>query len=285
MSSGRFGAGISGARAGRDPLHVAVGGLGAIGLRVARALDRGIPGLVLESVSALDTARAAERVRGFEPPPPIKPLAELADNADVVVECAAPAVFREVAEPALRKGRTLVPLSVGQLLVNPELFDIAEQNGARILAPSGAMLGLDALRAASEGEIREVRLVTSKPPRSLAGAAYLDEKGIDVTALQAPLKVFDGNAMDAAAAFPANINVGAALTLAGAGPARTMIEIWADPGLERNTHRISVEADSASFEMSVQSVPTDENPATGKLTPLSVINALRTLAATVQVGS
>ena len=137
------------------------------------------------------------------------------------------------------------------------------------------MLGIDAVRAASEGTIHSVRLVTRKPPSSLAKVQYLRDQGIDVMALDGTMKVFEGNAVDAAAAFPANINVGATLSLAGVGPARTMIEIWADSTLKRNTHRIMVDADSTSFEMSIQSIPTKDNPATGELTPLSVINVLR----------
>ena len=273
-----------GERGADPPLRVAIGGLGAIGLRVARALDDGIPGLVLDSVSARNREAAVARVATFRTAPEVKTLGLLADDAEVVVECAPAAVFREVAEPALRRGRLFMPLSVGQLLLNPDLLELAEEHNARVLVPSGAMLGLDALRAASEGEIQSVRLVTRKPPRSLAGAPHFERIGMNPEALTEPARVFEGNAYDAAAAFPANINVGVALSLAGIGPERTRIEIWADPDLDRNTHTIMVESDSCSFEMSIQGVPT-ENPATGKLTPLSVINTLRMLTSTVQVGS
>ena len=143
-----------------EPLRVSIGGLGAIGLRVARALDAGIPGLSLVAVSARDHGRALARLGDFQNAPPVKPLDRLGDDSDVVVECAPAAVFRQIAEPALRFGRVLMPLSIGQLLFNPDLVDLAARSGARILVPSGAMLGLDALRAASEGEIHMVRLVT-----------------------------------------------------------------------------------------------------------------------------
>ena len=139
-----------------EPLRVSIGGLGAIGLRVARALDAGIPGLSLVAVSARDHGRALARLGDFQNAPPLKPLDRLGDDSDVVVECAPAAVFRQIAEPALRLGRVLMPLSIGQLLFNPDLVDLAARSGARILVPSGAMLGLDALRAASEGEIHMV---------------------------------------------------------------------------------------------------------------------------------
>lgn len=83
-----------------------------------------------------------------------------------------------------------------------------------------------------------MRLITRKPPRSLAGAPYLVANGISVEGLNAPKLVFSGSARDAAAGFPANVNVAAALALAGIGPDRTVAEIWADPALERNCHTV-----------------------------------------------
>jgi Aspartate dehydrogenase, C-terminal len=95
--------------------------------------------------------------------------------------------------------------------------------------PSGALFGLDAVTAAAEGRIHSVRLITRKPPRSLMGAPYLAANSISVEGLNAPKLVFRGTARDAAAGFPANVNVAAALALAGIGPDRTMAEIWAAP--------------------------------------------------------
>jgi aspartate dehydrogenase len=266
-------------------LIVGLGGFGAIGSEVARRLDRGLPRLRLGAVSARDVARAQRRIAGLRTPVPVVTLAELAGRADVVVECAPAAVFRDVAEPAIRAGRIFMPASVGQLLENSDLMALAEETGARIIVPTGALLGLDAVRAAAEGEIRSVVMVTRKPPEGLAGAPYLEQHGIDLERLDAPLKVFEGNARDGARGFPANVNVAAALSLAGIGPERTRLEIWADPHVTRNIHRIVVEADSARFEMQIENVPTDENPRTGRITALSVVAALRRLTATLSVGS
>ncbi len=274
-----------------SPLHsetrltVGIGGFGAIGRVVAGRLDAGIPGLELVAVSARDRNGAIGRMSGFHRQVPVVSLSELADHADVVVECAPAAVFMEVAAPALEKGRVFMPLSVGQLLSHPELEDMARKHGGRIIAPTGALLGLDAVRAASEGEIRSVRMVTRKPPMGLAGAPHIEANGIDLVGLTEPLKVFEGTAREGAKAFPANVNVAAALGLAGIGPDRTLIEIWADPGVTRNTHRIVVDADSTRFEMLIEGVPSEDNPRTGKLTPLSVIAALRGLVAPLKVGT
>ncbi|MEM7022142.1 MAG: aspartate dehydrogenase [Pseudomonadota bacterium] len=268
-----------------QPLRVAVAGFGAIGGALAQCLDRGMPGLRLSAVSARDHQKARARMSDLSQPVPVLSLGELAAHAEVVVECAPAAVFRDVAAPAIEAGRIFVPASVGQLLVNEDLLALAKETGARIIAPTGALLGLDAVRAAAEGTIHSVTMVTRKPPGGLAGAPYLDQNNIVLDGLTAPLKVFDGNAREGARGFPANVNVAAALSLAGIGPDRTRLEIWADPAVTRNTHRIVVEADSARFEMAIENVPSEANPRTGKITALSVIAALRGLTATLKVGT
>ncbi len=267
------------------PLTVAIGGLGAIGLPVARALDAGIFGLELVAVSARDRDKAARNLADFVKPVPVLGLAELAGRADIVVECAPAAVFPEIAEAAIEAGRTLVTVSCGALLERGDLIERARATGARIVIPSGALLGLDAVRAAAEGTIHSVRMVTRKPPGSLAGAPYLTERGIELAGLTEPRKVFEGTAREGARGFPANVNVAAALSLAGVGADETRLEIWADPAQTRNSHRIVVEADAARFEMQIENVPSEENPRTGKLTPLSVIATLRGFTAPLKVGT
>jgi aspartate dehydrogenase len=272
-------------------LRVAIGGFGAIGKVVAEALDhgpdgRGIDGLSLAAVSARDVARAEAAMAGFAHKVPVVPLALLWEAADIVVECAPAAHLRDIAEPALVNGRTLITLSCGGLLDNFDLAELARRNGGRILVPTGALIGLDAVQAAAlGGGIASVRMITRKPPDGLAGAPYLVENGISVAGLDAAKRVFSGSAREAARGFPANVNVAAALALAGIGPDRTTIEIWADPAVDRNIHRIEVEADAARFSMQIENVPSAENPRTGRLTPLSVIALLRKLSSPLAIGT
>jgi aspartate dehydrogenase len=263
---------------------VAIGGLGAIGLPLARALDAGIEGLRLVAVSARDPAGARARTAAFRDPPEVVDLAGLA-IADIVVEAAPASVFAAIAEPAIAAGRILVACSAGALLPRMHLVEKARGTGARIIVPTGALLGLDAVRAAAEGRLDRVTMETRKPPAGLAGAPYLEERGIDMARITAPTCVFRGNARDAAAGFPANVNVAAALALAGTGPERTAVEIWADPTVTRNTHTIRVEASAARFTMTIEGVPSEGNPRTGQLTPLSVLACLRGLTAPLKVGS
>lgn len=266
-------------------LTVAIAGFGAIGQVVARRLDDGIPGLRLAAVASRNTDRVRAATAGFRNPPPVERLARLAELADIVVECLPAAAFVEVAEPALRAGRTLVVASVGQLLAQPQLKDLALAHGGRIVVPTGALIGLDAVLAAAEGKIGSVTLVTRKPPKGLAGAPHLVANRIEVEGLTAPLMVFSGTAREAVKGFPANVNVAAALSLAGVGPDRTTIEVWADPALDRNKHTIVVEADSARFSMTIENVPSEANPRTGRITALSVIACLRKLSSPLRIGT
>ena len=273
------------AQSGTRTLAVGLAGFGAIGAAVAERLDHGITGLELVAIAARDGDKARGRMAAFRHPVPLLDFKALAEAADVVVECAPAAVFKDIAEAAIEAGRILMPLSVGALLDRPELIAKAEQYGARIIVPTGALLGLDAVRAAAQGEIHSVKLVTRKPPAGLAGAPYLIKNGISLDNLTAPLKVFDGSAGDGAKGFPANVNVAAALGLAGIGAERTRLEIWADPGIDRNIQHVEVEADSARLTMTIENVPSQSNPRTGRITALSVIAALRGLVDPLQIGS
>jgi aspartate dehydrogenase len=269
----------------RRPLGVGIAGLGAIGRTVARKLAEGIPGLRLVAVCARDLERARGFARTLGRGVKVVPPETLAELADIVVECVPAAAFDRVARPALEHGRILVVITVGALLSRPDLPVLARRRGGRIVVPTGALIGLDAVRAAAEGEIRSVRMISRKPPKGLAGAPHLVENRIEVEGIDRPLKVFEGSARDAVRGFPANVNVAAALSLAGIGPDRTTIEIWADPGIDRNTHAIEVEADSARFAMTIANVPSEENPRTGKITALSVIAALRRLTSPLAIGT
>jgi aspartate dehydrogenase len=216
---------------------------------------------------------------------PVVPPAAAAEHADIVLECLPARHFAEVAEAAVAHGRIFMPLSVGQLLTNMHLVERARSTGARILVPTGALLGLDAVRAVAEGDVESVTIVTRKPPAGLKGAPHLVENNISVDGLSQAKRIFSGNARAAIKGFPANVNVAVALSLAGIGPDRTAVEIWADPAVTRNTHTIEVRSTSSDLTMTIANIPSEENPATGKVTALSAIAALRRLTAPLVVGT
>jgi aspartate dehydrogenase len=268
----------------RPDLRVAVAGLGAIGQKVAKALDQGIDGMVLAAVAAKDPEKHKNWLGNLKRPPAVLPIEALSGAADLVIECAPGHLLRSIVAPFVESGKTAVVVSAGALLDHEDLIVLAKQHGGQIVAPTGALIGLDAVTAAAVGTIHSVRMVTRKPILGLAGAPYIVENNIDIAGLTEPLRIFAGTARDAAKGFPANLNVAVALSLAGIGPDRTTLEIWADPTVTRNVHRIEVESDSARFSMTIENIPS-ENPKTGLITALSVIAWLRKQRAALRVGT
>lgn len=264
--------------------RIAIAGLGTIGRTVARKLADCLPGLVLSAVATRDRAKAQAWLEQEGIACPLVSLEELPAYADLVLECAPAEILDQICRPMLNAGKAVMVMSASALLPRPDLIELARAHGGQIIVPTGALVGLDAVIAAAEGTIGSVQITTRKPPAGLAGAPYLIENGISVDGLNSALRVFKGTGRDAAAAFPANVNVVAALSLAGIGPDRTSVEIWADPAVTRNCHRIDVESDSARFSMSMENIPS-ENPRTGRITALSVIAALRKLTAPLRIGT
>lgn len=267
-----------------SPARVAVAGLGSIGARVVQELDRGIPGLVLAAVSAQNIDKHRGWLDSLATRPEVLPIERLADAAEIVVECAPAKLVRSIVAPVVSSGKTAVVLSVGALLGNEDLIELARQKGGKIVVPTGALIGLDAMAAAAEGTIHSVRMVTRKPIDGLLGAPHLVENNIEIAGITEPMRIFEGTAREAAKGFPANLNVAVALSLAGIGPDKTRVEIWADPTVTRNTHRIEVDSDSARFSMGIENIPS-ENPKTGRITALSVIACLRKQGASLRVGT
>jgi aspartate dehydrogenase len=265
-------------------IRVGIAGLGAIGRALAKSLNAGVPGLTLACAAAGDRAKAQAWLDAQGIACPLVALEDFPKHADIAIECAPSSALERICRPMLEAGKKVMVLSAGALLPRPDLLDLAKTHGGTILVPTGALLGLDAVAAAAEGNIQSVRMITRKPPGGLKGAPWLEQNAISVEGLTEAKRVFSGSAREAAAGFPANVNVVAALSLAGIGPDRTAIEIWADPSVTRNCHTIEVEADSARFSLSIENIPS-ENPKTGRIVALSVLAALRKLSAPLRVGT
>jgi aspartate dehydrogenase len=271
------------ARAG-GTIAVGVVGLGAIGQQVCRALADGLPGLTGAGATARDRARAERFLATLKTPLPYFDLDDLIAASDLIVEASTQAHLEEIAPKALGSGRHLVVLSCGGLLGRDDWIALARAKGCRILVPSGAIAGLDGVKGARLGAITGVTMETRKPPRGLEGAPYIVQQKIDLAAITREMLIFEGAAIEACRAFPANVNVLAALSLAGIGPELTRIKIYAVPGLTRNQHRISVEGEFGRLAIEIENVPS-ENPRTGKLSYFSTIALLRDLGATLRVGT
>lgn len=268
----------------RPIMRVGIVGLGAIGRQICHALDGGLPGLALAGVTARAREKAERFLKALRAPAPFLALDDLVHASDVVVEASTQAHLEEIAPKALGAGKDLVVLSCGALLGRQDWVDLAAAHRCRILVPSAAIAGLDGVKGACVGAITSVTMETRKPPRGLAGAPWIERRKIDLDAITGETLIFEGPATEACKAFPANVNVLAALSLAGIGPEKTRLRLFAVPGQSMNQHRVTVEGEFGRLAVEIQNVPS-ENPRTGKLSYLSTIALLRDLSATLRVGT
>ncbi len=267
-------------------LKIGVVGVGTIGGEICRAIDAGSVQAALAGVSDVDGMRAERLVRSLTTRAPVLALSRLIAASDLVVEAtskaAAPAIIRE----SLERSRDVMVMSVGGLLDSVgELTALAARQGKTLYVPTGAIAGLDAIRGAMVGGISRVTLTTKKPPRGLEGAPYVTEKQIDLQAMRAPTVIFSGPASEAVPAFPANVNVAAALSLAGLGADKTEVRVVADPLSERNVHEIEAEGAFGRLFIRIENVPSPANPKTSYLAALSAVALLQRLTATLIVGT
>jgi len=270
-------------------MRVALAGFGNSGQDVALRLTRGdLPGATLTAVTARDLDKARVNAARLSPAPKVVPLAELPAHADVIVECATAEALADIVEVGLGAGKTVIIVSSAGLLQVPDVQELAKESGGRLRIANGALPGLDSLRCAREGSIRSVKLTSRIRPDSLAHEAYVLDQGHDFA--KAPpkpgeqVRVFQGNARNAAAAFPRHFNVAVALSIAGIGLDRTEIEVWAESGIPGAIHRVDVEADDISLSMTSRNRPSDTNPRTSRIVAPSIMAALRAMVAPVVAG-
>jgi aspartate dehydrogenase len=209
----------------------------------------------------------------------------LSSGLDVVVELAGQEAVEQHGETVLARGIDFLVISVGALAdddLHSRLRTAAEANRSRLLMPSGAIAGLDAISSASLGGLEEVTITTRKPVEALRTGTDRDHALAEVQS-EASL-LYEGPARHAVKHYPANVNVAAALSLAGIGFDRTYVRVYADPSVTRNTHDVLARGWFGELRLTIQNIPT-ENPKTGRITALSVMKALSNLTASeVLVG-
>ncbi|MEH7249438.1 aspartate dehydrogenase [Neobacillus niacini] len=201
----------------------------------------------------------------------------LHSNVDLVIEAATVDVVKEHAAAILSSGKDIVLSSVGALSdldYTQSLEEICRRHGTKIYLPSGAIGGLDILKAAkSNGELESVSIITRKPPQALPGAPVDKEKVL-----------FEGTANEAIKLFPKNINVSIILSLAGLGPEKTRVKIISDPAITKNSHSIEALGSFGKLTLKVENDPMPNNPKTSYLAALSVLSSLKNKDAVIQVG-
>ncbi|PZQ45410.1 MAG: aspartate dehydrogenase [Micavibrio aeruginosavorus] len=244
---------------------VGIAGVGALGSIVAKAFP--MDGYVLHAVS--DKNHVMDGVI------PNVDFAVLARECDVIVECLPAAAAKDLAEIVLSEGKTLILISACALVLYPELSTSVEKSSGGIIVPSGALSGLDAVLGMKEQSIKESKIISSKPPAGFKNAPYILEKNINLDDIKTRVMIFSGNVFEAAKAFPANVNVAASLALAGIGPEKTQVEVWADPDAKSNSHEIIVTGAGSIVRSKIENVPDPANPKSSQQAAYSIIAALK----------
>ena len=271
-------------------LRVGLQGCGTIGSFVLQGLlEDKVPGARPVVVMGRDdSSRGREWVQSLGIPWVTDIEAMLAHGPDVVVEAASHGAVERAGLEILANGVDYIPLSLGALVdgrLRQRLIEMAESRGCILYVPSGGIGGLDALAQARCGEISSVTMTSRKPPRAWKGIPYVEELGIDLDSLTEPHLLFSGPARNCVREFPQNINIAAALSLAGIGFDRTIIRMFADPTVPINKHEIICEAQSGRFTVIMENAPVPENPKTTYMACLSGLAALRRLKSSCRVGT
>ena len=198
---------------------------------------------------------------------------DMLNNVDLVLECASPNSVKQFAPKVLKKGKDMIVMSIGAFM-DKEFYDevlkMAKDNGAKIHLPSGAVVGLDGIKAVAKFGLKEVSLVTRKSPKSLG--KEIDEEEV----------LFEGKASQAVKEFPLNINVAATISMACNRDID--VKIIVDPKVNRNVHEITAKGDFGEFKTTTMNYPCAANPKTSMLAALSAIRLLKSFNETISVG-
>jgi aspartate dehydrogenase len=263
---------------------IGIVGCGSIGRALIGAVQSGKLAVRVAGLTSRTEKSAREFLSTLNSPPPYLALRELIVASDLLIEAAGGSAVPKLADEVFAAGKDLMVISVGALLDHPEIIEQSRRTGCRLYVPSGAIAGLDGIKSACIGRIAHVTHTTRKPPLGLEGAPYLVERGISLAGLKEEKEVFSGSAREACRGFPANVNVTAAVSLAGIGADQTLVRIVAVPGLPRNCHDIDVEGEFGLLHVHIENVPS-ENPKTGKLTALSIIRSIQDVVDPVRIGT
>ncbi|MBN1872543.1 MAG: aspartate dehydrogenase [Candidatus Omnitrophica bacterium] len=267
-------------------INVGLVGCGAIGGVIAEAIVGQFSGSFnLAHVCDLDEEKAKILADKFKTAPVISDLDKMIDSSDLIIEAASPSASYSVAKKAVLKGKDVLVLSSGGLLDKPDLFLLAHEKKARIYIPSGAICGLDGVKAARMAGIKSIVLTTKKPPRGLKGAPYIIENNIDIDSIKEETVVFEGSAEEAVKGFPKNVNVSATLSLCGIGAKETRVRIITSPHFTSNTHELEIRGDSGTIKTVTENVPMPTNPKTSFMAALSALAVLRSIATDSYIGT
>lgn len=267
--------------------RIGIVGCGAIGSRIAKSITSELKNHCLltglydiNPVRSQDLAKRLKRVNTVK-----KSLSELIRSCDFLIEAINSDETGAIIHKAIRAKRSVLAMSIGKLLNSQNLFRLAERNKSAILLPSGAIAGLDAIKAASLVSIDRIALTTRKPPSGFVKSKYIRQKGIDLNAIKTETIVFDGTVDEAVEAFPENINVAATLALASGVKNRIRVRIMIDPDLKQNSHEVEAIGEFGRITSRTENVVCPDSTKTSYLAALSAIRTLKQYFQAVKVGT
>lgn len=261
-------------------IRVALVGCGTIGRFVIDFLNADkIPGC--KPVAAcLRSSEATGRVHLDEIGIPwvtnLEKLLEFKPN--VVIEAATQETMENIGSTILAQGVDFIPMSLGAFVrssLMDEMLSAAKRGGSRLYIPSGGIGALDALQAAVVGGVEKVTMTTRKYAPTWKGIPAVEEMGMDLDHLTEPALLFEGPARECVKKYPQNINIAAALSIAGIGFDKTIIRIFAEPHMEYTTHEIQWEGLAGRVKVVLENTPIPSNPKASYLPSLSVLSILQ----------
>lgn len=265
-------------------------GCGAIGTEMAIAIDSGIISAKLTHVFDFSKEASQRLVSKLKNKPVITENVGLLATSpvDLIIEAASQNAVRDNALTFLQNRKDMMIMSAGALL-DESIFEIVSEGckdfNKRIFLPSGAIAGLDSIRAV-KNELESIVLVTTKNPKALKGAKFFKTSKINPDKIKESTTIYDGTAEEAVRLFPANINVAALISLAGIGSTKTKVRIVADPKTDKNTHEIQASGKFGKFSIKIENIPSESNPKTSRLAILSAIECLRKICdGEIQIGT
>ena len=104
---------------------------------------------------------------------------------------------QEIVRQGLNANKDILVMSIGQMLNAHTLFQLASDHRCKLLFPSGAIAGVDAIKSASLSEIRQITLTTRKPPAGFLNDPIIKKKNINLSGLKEEILLFEGKVEDA----------------------------------------------------------------------------------------
>lgn len=259
-------------------------GCGAMGRTLARTLQKRFRRQArLIGVHDQDPAQAQRLASSLTPPVPVLSLDRLIARAGLLVEAASPKAVAQILPKALAKRRPLLVMSAGGLLDRPTLLRRFQKQGIPLYLPSGAIAGIDGIKAAAVGTLSSVTLQTRKPPLSFTGSP--GARGVRLDRIRRAVVLFEGPAAVAVRLFPQNINVAATLALAGLGARRTRVRIIADPAARGNLHEVEAAGSFGTLRARTENRPSPANAKTSQLAIQSAVATLERILGSFQLGT